>query len=372
MLFSDLTGYHDLKERLIRAAQGPRVPQGLLFAGADGTPIVPLALAFIQYLFCLDKLPDDSCGVCSNCKMVSKLSHPDLHCLFPVSGTDGDTKSPSIEKLMGAFRKFILQQPYGKVPQWAESFGAGNRQPGYTVEDVRQLIQDMSMAAFEGGYRVVFLWMADLMRVESANALLKSLEEPGDRTVYILTTYQPERLLPTILSRVQQVRVRPPEVEEIEETLKAKGLADGDQAREIAIAADGSLEAAMEMAGKGPLPYQEFFSKWMRNCFVPKLFKDVFPMADEFVALGREGQKAMLSYGLSVFRLVLRAQIGVGQASANQGFVERFAQTLVPAQVDPIVQLLEACAQQVERNINPRLLFVHTSNRVRDEMRRRG
>ncbi len=371
MLFTSLPGYDDLKERLIRAAQGPRVPQAVLFSGADGTPLVPLALAFVQYLFCADRRAEDSCGVCANCQKVSKLVHPDLHMLFPVSGTEGDTKSPSVDKLMGAFRTFILEQPYGRVPQWADSFGAGNRQPGYTVEDVRALIQDMSLAAYEGGYRVVFLWMPDLMRVESANALLKSLEEPGQRTVFILTTYQPERLLPTILSRVQHVRVRPPEVEELVEALVQKGLAQGEQAHEIAIAADGSFEAALEMAGKGPLPYQEFFAGWMRHCFSAKLFKEIFPMAEKFVALGREGQKAMLSYGLSVFRLVLRAQMGVGQASANQGFIEKFAQTLTPAQVEPIVKLLEDCAQQVERNINPRLLFVHTSNRMRDEMRRR-
>ena len=372
MLFSSIFGYNDVKTKLIQSVKDGRVAHALLFSGPDGSPIVPLALAFSQYLFCNDKGETDSCGVCHPCTIFGKLSHPDFFPIFPVSAVEEDKKKESsIGRLMPQWRKFITQQPFGGNFEWAEFYGAGNRQPVYTVEDTRALVQNLSLKSFEGTYKIAFLWLADQVRLESANALLKNLEEPTSNTIYILVSYQPERLLPTILSRVQGIRVRGASVSEVETYLTTHQMAKAEAAHEIALACQGNYAFAIDAASKGiGSSYHTRFANWMRKCFAGR-YEELGPLAEDFASLGREGQKAYLSYGLSILRQVLMAQMGIEADSTKDTFVSKFSTTLSPDAIEPMAQQLDKLAAMVQRNIAPKLAFFATSTKLHGIMRAR-
>ena len=209
MHFRDIPGLEETKRLLTGAVRQGHVAHALLFAGSEGGGALPLALAFAAYLNCLAPTETDSCGSCSNCVKIHKHIHPDVQYVFPVTTTKSVTKEPVSQKFMAEWRAFLQEEPYGSLNAWLQHMGAENKQGNISREESRQLIRVLSLKAFEAPFKVIILWLPELLHATSANALLKILEEPPAQTVFLLVSNDSDRLLPTISSRLQRIQVRP-------------------------------------------------------------------------------------------------------------------------------------------------------------------
>jgi DNA polymerase-3 subunit delta' len=374
--FQDIPNQTVLKDVLRQSVQRGHVAHAQLFRGAEGSAALALALAYAQYLNCEDRPLGalDSCGHCPACLKTSKLAHPDLNFILPTTTTKAVPKDATSAKFMGEWRTFLAESSYQGFNDWMQHIGAENKQGSISKEEAGQLLKLVSLKAFEARFKVVILWLPELMHPAAANAVLKLLEEPPPATVFLLVSHEPERLLPTILSRVQPVVVRPFSEDDITNYLTAHYHVPEVKARQVAQLAEGNLGAAI--AGRDHSAdhnYAEFFMGWMRKCYSAKMV-DLLALADEFQKMGRENQKEQLSFSLGLLRKVLL--FGLDPAlvphlpAQEQQFVQGFSRFVTARNADQLSEELNTAHYHIERNANPRMVFVDASLRLGQQLRR--
>ncbi|NML67411.1 DNA polymerase III subunit delta [Hymenobacter sp. RP-2-7] len=376
MQFQDIPNQLVLKDVLRQSVQRGHVAHAQLFRGAEGSAALALALAYAQYLNCEERPLGalDSCGHCPACLKTSKLAHPDLNFILPTTTTKAVPKDATSAKFMGEWRTFLAEGPYQGFNDWMQHIGAENKQGSISKEEAGQLLKLVSLKAFEARFKIVLLWLPELMHPAAANAVLKLLEEPPPATVFLLVSHEPERLLPTILSRVQPVVVRPFSEDDLTTYLTTHYHVPEVKARQVAQLAEGNLGAAI--AGRDQSAdhdYAEFFIKWMRKCFSAKMV-DLLSLADEFQKMGRENQKEQLSFSLGLLRKVLL--FGLDPAlvphlpAQEQQFVQGFSRFVTLRNADQLSEELNTAHYHIERNANPRMVFVDASLRLGQQLRR--
>ncbi|MCC2546825.1 DNA polymerase III subunit delta [Hymenobacter sp. BT175] len=371
MRFVHIPGQVEVKRVLVQSVERNHVAHAQLFRGAEGSAALALALAYATFLNCESREPgdQDSCGRCPACQKTDKLVHPDLNFILPVTTTKAVPKDAVSSKFAADWRAFVLENPYRGLNDWMQHIGAENKQGSISKEESLQLLRLVSLKAFEGQFKIVVIWLPELMHPAASNAVLKLLEEPPAATVFLLVSYAPEQLLPTIISRVQPVVVRPLSEPEITDFLHDEHQVPEVKARQIAQIADGNLGAALAARETSAADnnYFDFFTEWMRLCFQDN-FKVVLEKSDEFQKMGRENQKEFLHYSLSLLRKVLLFGIDtqlVPHLPANeQQFVSRFSRFVTMRNADQLTKELNDAHYHVERNANPRMVFVDTSLRV--------
>ena len=366
MQFSDITGQTDTKEFLMRAVQTNHLAHALLFDGPAGSANLALALALAQYVNCESKQASDSCGRCASCVKMQKLVHPDLHFVFPVANLG---KGKNSETYLPAWRTFLLAQPYRSLPDWLETMGGDNKQGNISAEEARSILQKLSLKAYEGAYKIMVIWLPELMNVTSANALLKVLEEPPAQTLFLLATNQPDKLLITILSRTQRVAVQAFTDEEVATHLRQQQNLDETTARRIAYLADGNLAEALRLSsqdGKGVGVSQQhtWFAEWMRDCYRQDLTKLV-KQADQFDGFPKEKQKGLFEYSIRLYRDLFLWQQGAGELlrlpDDELAFVKNFAKVLTVAHIERIVTDLNEATYHLERNARAKMILLDLS-----------
>ncbi|MCS7086071.1 MAG: AAA family ATPase, partial [Bacteroidia bacterium] len=208
MRFADIPGQESAKAAVLGALAGGRLAHALLLIGPEGTGKLAFALALARRLFCASPAEDgDCCGVCNDCRKVAAGGHPDVHYVFPYARSH-DSKA-SNDDVRIAFRDAVRKNPFLTLKQWAASFDAENKQLVIGVDEARALKRALSLSSYEGKGKTIVVWRADLFNTSAANALLKLLEEPTDRTTFVLTAENPADVLPTIHSRCQKLTFRP-------------------------------------------------------------------------------------------------------------------------------------------------------------------
>ncbi|MCS6967809.1 MAG: DNA polymerase III subunit delta [Cytophagales bacterium] len=368
MRFRDIAGYQSLKKTLVSAVQSGRVPHAQLWLGNEGSPNLTLALAYATFLNC-QQPTDDSCGTCPACYKYDRFIHPDLHFVFPTATTKQITKRE--EAVSAAFlkpwRQFLKQKPYGNLADWANELGAENKQCIIPVQEGRNIIKALSLKSFEASYKVMLIWLPELMNVSAANAILKILEEPPERTVFLLVAQQIEQVLPTILSRTQLIHVRPFTDEELREMLVQHYRVPQQKAVEVVPLANGNLREALSLVETVEHTSAEKFRQWMLNCFKMDI-KALIKESEQFGNLDREMQKAFLQYGISILRETLTIQVlGENQARLQAGalnFVRNFSKFINYHNIDLLYQLFSRTIYEIERNANPRMAFMSLSLKV--------
>ena len=189
MQFSQIPGLGELKEHLVSTVERNHVPHAMLLSGKEGSPNLAVALALSTYLNCENPSGGDSCGTCSSCSKALKFIHPDIHYVFPVSSTASiKVKEAKCKVFLKQWRDFIRGGPYGTIQEWTDAYGGGDKQAFISVEESREIIRDLTLTSFEGKYKIVIVWLPELMRAEGANALLKFLEEPPENTIIFMVT----------------------------------------------------------------------------------------------------------------------------------------------------------------------------------------
>jgi DNA polymerase-3 subunit delta' len=366
MQFSAIPGHQDIKQVLIKAAQNQKVAHGLLFKGQEGTANLTLAISFATYLNCEQPTDTDSCGACSSCKKMSKLAHPDVNFFFPMARNENVPKNepPSRQYFIKDFRNIIAKNPYLNENDWAETIGVANKQLSISVDEARVIKDSVTLVAYEGKYKVVIIWLPEYFNTQAANALLKILEEPQPQTLFFLVTNEPEQLIITITSRTQAISVPQFDEQQIADYLIAHEGIQERQAQQIALLSDGNLNAAIKMIAHETDPFFPFFSEWMRHCFGKKVI-DMIDDTDVFAKLGREVQKSFLLYSCQMIRkaFVMNKQVPelVKLPKEEFAFIEKFSPYIHLGNIDHIFEMLSQGYTHIERNGNPKMIFLDSS-----------
>ncbi len=367
MRFRDIIGQEEVKRQLILTARQGRVPHARLFAGRQGVGKLQLAIAYAQYLNCTNPTDDDSCGKCPTCLQFEKLQHPDLHFAFPIVKTDaGDT----CNDFMVPFRQIVLEKGYFSLDDWYNQLGIENKQAVIYEKESSEILRKLSLKPFGSGYKVMIIWQADKMNVACANKLLKLLEEPPEKTVFLLVSESPEKLLSTILSRVQLVRVPPLTQEQTARALVERGVSP-ESAADIAHLAQGSFLRALQATEdkEQQQVFMEDFVSLMRWAWMVGHKKDYeslqklrqwsMKMADAKV--GREKQKAFLQFVQKQIRenFIYNYQLPQlnYQMQAEKDFSQNFATFIHVGNVEKIIAELDKAERQITQNGNAKIIF---------------
>ncbi|WP_186756066.1 DNA polymerase III subunit [Echinicola salinicaeni] len=368
MLFSSIPGLQETKDKLIKAIKNNHLAHALLFHGPEGSANLKMALALATYVNCENPGEQDACGECSACQKMAKLVHPDLSFTFPVPGSlikeDDDGNGKKVD-ILAPWREFVIQRPYGNLQDWIYHNGFEKKQLNISKAAAKQIIKTISLKSFEGGYKVILVWIPELMHTASANALLKVLEEPPEKTLFLMVAHQPEQLLTTILSRTQKVLVRAFTDEEIKEHLITEGLCSKEAGMQIAPLANGNMREAYRLADQVVDENTAKFRDWMRLCFTLDI-NNILSWSDNFQTLDKEGQKALFLTGLNILResLLKRSQLEdlMRTAPNDREFIENFSlKALTENKILSIYQLLNTAHYHLERNANAKILFADLS-----------
>ncbi len=367
MRFSDIPGQKQIKERLKRTVIEQRVSHAQLFLGPPGSGKLPMALAYAQYINCHNRSADDSCGVCPSCLQYGKLAHPDLHFLYPIATTKEFDSKPLSTMFLPYWRKIVPESKgFFSVNDWYEQIGIENKQGLINTEDCNELIRKLSYTSYESEYKVMIIWMVEKIHHTGANKILKILEEPPDKTLFLLIAEHHELLLPTILSRTQLVKFPKYSDEEIEQGLVMLGGCSADDAHNAKLAADGNMTEGLKIVGEGNSNEEHFkvFRDWMRVCY-RKDVQAMVKMAAEFNSGGRENMKRFLLYSLRVTRYCALNNLGLNDYVNSDGeemsFINAFTPYINHRNVHLFAEEFNDSVYHIERNANGSLLFLDIS-----------
>ena len=365
MRFKDITGNEKLKQQLIQSVKSEHIAHAQLFLGPEGSPNLTLALAYATFLNCLDRQIDDSCGKCNSCRKNDKLIHPDVNFAFPVSSTSKITGKDVISaSYLSEWRNFIIQDPYNNASGWNSYFGGENKQLNISKEESRQIIRHLSLKPFEGKYKVMLIWLPEYMNPSAANALLKILEEPTDNTVFILVANDEKKILSTIRSRTQVIRILPFKDEEIMNLLIEHHFIDEDKSRQISHLVDGNINEALRLAREVEDDSHVMFRDWMRLCYLGNLV-EIVNWTERFSKMSKVAQQTLLQYGLSMMREALIVLSGETTLSRLMGeeleFINNFTRTLEIQTIEVLSNHLNDAYYHLERNANSKILFLDLS-----------
>ena len=369
MRFADITGQEDLKRHLAQSVDAGRVSHAQLFTGLAGAGALALAVAYVQYLCCRHRRDGDSCGECPDCKQIAALAHPDLHLVFPVNKQG--KKSGEVmrsDEFLPQFRELFTERSgYFSAQDWYDRLDLGKTLKGMiAAREADEIIRKLSFKSFEADYKTMLIWLPEAMNEEAANKILKILEEPWEKTLFLLVSEQPDRLLPTIISRTQEVAVSRIAPDVLERVAHGQGIADPVQARNMARLAGGDLvELQHLVAGENDALRKENFDLFcglMRLSYNDKHL-ELVTWAEDAAQLSREQQRAFLRDASRLLRESYMLHAGINEVSYLWGeelaFCSKFAPFVGSQNIEPLIGEIESALAQISQNGNPTIVFTH-------------
>jgi len=372
MLFSQILGQEHIKKHLTHSADNGRIPHAQLFVGPDGCGLLAMAVAYAQYLICNNSNGENNTGVQTCNLKFNNFSHPDLHFAYPVNKTAEVKVKEVVSNLFAKeWGEFLKEQPYGNLFDWYRAIGLDKIQGNISVHEAQEIYKALSLKAYEGGYKVMIIWMAERMNNSASNKLLKLIEEPPDKTVLILIAEDEEQIIQTIRSRCQVLHFPPLSEKAIKEGLIAKGIEE-NKATKIAHQANGSFNRALDFANRDSeeFMFEKWFVVWVRSAFKAKGNKsavhDLISWSEELAKTNRETQKKFLGYCLDVFRqaLLLNYQTRdlVFMDFESEDFkLEKFAPFVHGNNIMGISEELQDAIYHIERNANAKIVLTDLS-----------
>ncbi|MBE0637211.1 MAG: DNA polymerase III subunit delta [Bacteroidales bacterium] len=369
MLFSEIIGQDHLKTRLKETVRNNRVAHAQLFYGSQGSGKLALAIAYAQFINCRDKQKiehGDSCGKCPSCIKYNKLIHPDLHFVFPVAGSDSGKKYIS-SMFFREWREFLIENSYYvSLNDWYTKIAIERRQAAINVHESNQIIHTLSYTSYESEYKVMLIWMVEKLNYQAAPKLLKILEEPPDKTLFLLIADQTDQIISTILSRLLPVKV--PRIEDavlIEACHQRFGLTE-NEAAQIGMQAEGSFTEALRLLGQSETRKLNFerFRDWMRNCWQFDV-KELLTFSDLAAKESRDGNKSFLQFGLLMLRNCLMLNYTkdaiVRITNEERSFYEKFSPFINHLNILSFTDEFNKAIYHIERNVHTGLVFFDLS-----------
>lgn len=368
MLFKDIVGHAEIKSRLIQTVQENRISHAQLFLGEEGSGNLALAIAYAQYISCEQRTPTDACGVCSSCIKHEKFVHPDVHFVFPVATNATIKKNPISSNFSAEWRELLTDNSYISLADWQEKLETGNKQLLISKDESASIVKTLSLKTYESEYKTVIIWYPEKFNTSSANKLLKILEEPPQKTLFLLVAQHSEQIISTILSRTQLVKVGKIDMTSMTAALKDKYAMNEQEAIAVARMADGNFIQAQQFisANENQQLYHGLFTSWVRAAFkgdIPRLIDWTEELSKS--SYGREKQKQFLKYALHVCRESLIKNFGHSDLERTveheDAFLLKFSPYIHGANSIDIIHLFEEAHYHIERNVNPKVLFLDVS-----------
>nr|WP_199074994.1 hypothetical protein [Pedobacter sp. ASV19] len=361
MQFKEITGQEAIKEQLLQTVAENRVSHAQLFLSCDGSGALPLAIAYAQYINCLDKTPADSCGVCSSCRKYERYIHPDLHFSYPFFASKDVRIAVDV---LDEWRSMLLEDPYFDLDIWRSKLNAENKQANINIAECHDIIKKLSYKAFEGETKVLIMWLPEFLDKEG-NSLLKIIEEPPKNTLFILVANNQEQILSTLLSRTQIVKIPKLPDGTIENYLVEKHGLSQQLATEYSFLADGNLIEAKLLVEHTQNDHADKFAEWLRMGYGNRVL-DLIGFTEQAAGWGRENQKNFLKYGISFLRecslLLSGAEDLVKLPARTMDTAKKLsAHVLTLNMAEAIISELELAHYHIERNANPKILFLDVS-----------
>ncbi|MFH4969255.1 DNA polymerase III subunit [Gaetbulibacter sp. M240] len=372
MLFSEILGQDHIKKHLTQSADNGRIPHAQLFVGPEGCGTLPMAIAYAQYILCGNINGENNSGN-ETCNLkFNHLSHPDLHFVFPVTTSDKVKKHPVSAHYMEEWRQLLKEQPYGNLFDWYRLLGVDNKQGLISVDEAQDIIKALSLKAYEGGYKIMIIWMAEKMNAASANKLLKLIEEPPNKTIFILIAEDEEQIINTIRSRCQVLHFPPLAEAIIKKALMEKQNVPEAVATKIAHQAHGNYNKAFDLINKSSedLQFETWFIFWIRSAFKAKgnkaAIRDLISWSEDIAKSGRETQKQFLHFCLDFFRQAMllnyKAHDLVYYEPETDSFdLKKFAPFVHGGNIIEINNELQDAMYHIERNGNAKIILTDLS-----------
>lgn len=364
MQFKNIIGQAAVKHQLIATVKENRISHAQLFLGPEGSGSLALAIAYAQYISCEDRSEDDSCGHCNSCRKYQKMVHPDLHFSYPFFAKH---KEDTAITFAPQWREALLKNPYIGLEQWRGYLDSENKQANINIAECHQIIKKLSFKPFEAEYKVLILWLPEYLD-KMGNTLLKIIEEPPQKTLFLLVAESQDQILNTILSRTQLIKIHALKDDEICQILVENYHQTAHRATEIAYLCNGNMTTALTMLDTEESNYHELFTQWLRFCFANDGL-NLLDFVDKLAKMGRENQKNFLRYGTHFIRecgmLICGAGSLVHLPEKELEVAQKMADKVLNLPlVEAITDELHQAHYHVERNANPKILFLDVSLRL--------
>ena len=364
MNWTNIIGHEDLKKHLITNVNNGRIPHAQLLVGPEGSGVLQMAMAYAELILCNN---DEICSL-----RFKTFSHPDLHFLYPTVATDDVKTKPKSKDFLPIWREFLKEKPYGSLFDWYDLLDVKNKQGEIRVDDAQEVLKTLSLKAFEGGYKVMIIWMADKMNISASNKLLKILEEPLDKTVFLLITEKEENIIQTIRSRCQVLNFLPLNNNQIAKSLITNENIEPNKAHKIALQAQGNYNIALKLSSALTVaePFEEWFVTWVRAAFRAKgnaaAIQDLILWSEQIAVLGRETQKKFLNYCINIFRQALllnyqTEELVYFEASVDKFSLEKFSPFVNGNNINDIFREISDAIYHIERNGNAKIILTDLS-----------
>ncbi|MDH8701207.1 DNA polymerase-3 subunit delta' [Dysgonomonadaceae bacterium PH5-43] len=368
MFFREVIGQKDIKDKLLNSVKEGVIPHARLFVEQDSAGALPLALAYAQYIHCTNKQGNDSCGECPSCKKSLKLTHPDLHFVFPIINKKG-TKEAFCDDFLPEWRGFAINNPYGNLGSWLSSIDAANAQGLIYARESSEILRKLNLKAYESDYKIMIIWLPEKLHETAANRLLKLIEEPPQKTIFLFVSEEQDNIIATIRSRTQILAVPPINDEDLAAAISKRYDLSSEDISLIVRLANGSYNKAIEIiesTGSNEA-YLDLFITIMRNSWK----RDISNMklkSEEFAAMGRDKQKEFLAYSQKMIRENFLYKLQIQEINYMNRKEAEFSVNFNPyVNENNVIDFMEELAlaeKHIEANVNPNMIFFDISMKI--------
>jgi DNA polymerase-3 subunit delta' len=370
MNFSQIPGQKEIIEKLIRSVHEERVSHAQLFAGPEGCGSMALALAYARFISCENRSETDSCGTCKSCVKYEKMIHPDLHFVFPVIKGKKAT-DPVSDNYLEEWREFVKKSPFFTLNNWLDTIEVGNAQGLIFASEASEIIKKLSLKTFESDFKIMIIWLPEKMHPSAANKLLKMIEEPPEKTLFLLVSEEPDKVIPTILSRCQLIKIPSFASTDIERYLTGRFGLDSGKAADYSRVSTGNIIRAIELCENedSSLANLERFKSLMRFAWKRDVIS-VINWAEEIASTGREAQKNFISFSLRILRENLMLSLGqkknnlVFLAGEEAAFSGNFHPFITADNIYPLTDEFSLVHSHIEANGNAKIIFLDLALKV--------
>lgn len=373
MKFAEIIGQELVKKRLMKTVRNSRISHAQLFLGPQGSGKLALALAYAQYINCNDRTDEDSCGVCPSCAKYEKFAHPDLHFIFPTAPLKSKEKPISLDYIKQWRELLTAKKGYVSLSAWHNKIGIERKQSFINTRDCNEIIKLLSYKSYEANYKVMIIWMVEKLHHAAAPKILKILEEPPDKTLFVLVSENQDMIISTILSRTQLVKITGIDNESLTDKLIRENHEPAKVKDVVNLAKGNYIEAEQLLEQTDEIDQNlELFSKWMRLCFSNK-FSQINDFVSVIAKLTREQQKSFLKYALRMIRecmLISNDSVELAKLNTDESsFVygsgaKRFYPFINNKNAYQLAEEVNKSVYHIERNANPNILFFDLSLKI--------
>lgn len=370
MNFSQIPGQKEIIGKLLRSVKEERVSHAQMFAGPEGCGSMALALAYSKFISCENRTEHDSCGTCKSCVKYEKMIHPDLHFVFPVI-KGKKTTDPVSDNYIEEWRNFVKKSPYFTINNWLDSIEVGNAQGMIFASEASEIIKKLSLKTFESDFKIMIIWLPEKMHQASANKLLKMIEEPPEKTLFLLVSEEADKVIPTILSRCQLIKIPSFSSSDIIKYLVQRFNMAEDKAEDISRVSNGNITRAIELCENEDSSMANFnrFKSLMRFAWKRDIIS-IIRWSEEIATTGREAQKNFISFSMRILRenfmmsldqLKNRLVFLTGEEATFSG---KFHHFIDQNNIYPLTEEFNLVYSHIEANGNAKIIFLDLALKV--------